>query len=171
MLQKYGRIDVLVNNAGIAPRVRADLLDMGEDSMRELLDVNLVGPFFLTQRVARQMIAQGGGMIVNICATTSYPQASWYYQMEIHGNKGTYIHCEGGAEKKPESLYFQINNWTKTAPDPRECAWLTSMDNFASALRCGTPLLTTPQEGRNSVRMINALYHSASHPHRDRVVL
>ena len=71
VLQKYGRIDVLVNNAGIAPRVRADLLDMGEDSMRELLDVNLVGPFFLTQLVAKKMIEQGSGTIVNITSMSS----------------------------------------------------------------------------------------------------
>lgn len=41
-LSKFGHIDLLVNNAGIAPRIRADLLTMGEDSMRELLDVNLI---------------------------------------------------------------------------------------------------------------------------------
>ena len=40
--------------------------------MHELLDVNLVGPFFLTQRVARQMIEQGGGMIVNITSMSAY---------------------------------------------------------------------------------------------------
>lgn len=72
VLDRFGRIDLLVNNAGIAPRVRADLLEMSEESMRELLDVNLVGPFFLTQRVARQMIAQGGGMIVNITSMSAY---------------------------------------------------------------------------------------------------
>ena len=58
-------------------------------------------------------------------------------------------------------LYFLNNSWTKSAPYPRECAWLNSMDNFASALRCGTPLLTTPQEGRNAVLLINAMYESA----------
>ena len=67
-LSAFGRVDLLVNNAGIAPRVRADLLDMGEDSMRELIDVNLIGPFFLSQLVAKQMISQGGGTIVNIAS-------------------------------------------------------------------------------------------------------
>lgn len=72
VLEKYGRIDLLVNNAGIAPRVRADLLEMSEESMRELLNVNLEGPFFLTQRVANQMIAQGSGMIINITSMSAY---------------------------------------------------------------------------------------------------
>lgn len=72
VLDRFGRIDLLVNNAGIAPRVRADLLEMSEESMRELLDVNLVGPFFLTQRVANQMIAQKSGMIVNITSMSAY---------------------------------------------------------------------------------------------------
>lgn len=72
VLDRFGRIDLLVNNAGIAPRVRADLLEMSEESMHELLDVNLVGPFFLTQRVARQMIAQKSGMIVNITSMSAY---------------------------------------------------------------------------------------------------
>ena len=70
-LDKFGRIDILVNNAGIAPRVRADLLDMGEDSMHELLDVNLVGPFFLTQLVSKQMIKQGCGTIINITSMSA----------------------------------------------------------------------------------------------------
>ncbi len=70
-LARFGRIDILVNNAGIAPRVRADLLDMGEDSMHELLDVNLVGPFFLTQLVARHMIQQGSGTIINITSMSA----------------------------------------------------------------------------------------------------
>ena len=70
-LARFGRIDILVNNAGIAPRVRADLLDMGEESMHELLDVNLVGPFFLTQLVAKHMIQQGSGTIINITSMSA----------------------------------------------------------------------------------------------------
>ena len=52
-LAALGRIDALVNNAGMAPRVRADILDATEESFDELIAVNLRGPYFLSQAVAR----------------------------------------------------------------------------------------------------------------------
>jgi NAD(P)-dependent dehydrogenase (short-subunit alcohol dehydrogenase family) len=55
-LTHFGRIDLLVNNAGMAPRVRMDMLEMGEASYDEVMAVNLKGPFFLTQLVAGKMI-------------------------------------------------------------------------------------------------------------------
>ncbi len=55
-LDKFGRIDLLVNNAGIGPRQRLDILETSEESMNEVMAVNLIGPFFLTQLVARKMI-------------------------------------------------------------------------------------------------------------------
>jgi NAD(P)-dependent dehydrogenase (short-subunit alcohol dehydrogenase family) len=55
-LDKFGRIDLLVNNAGIGPRQRLDILETSEESMHEVIGVNLIGPFFLTQLVARKMI-------------------------------------------------------------------------------------------------------------------
>jgi len=57
VLREFGRIDLLVNNAGMAPRQRADVLETGEASYDEVMAVNLKGPFFLTQRVAQAMIA------------------------------------------------------------------------------------------------------------------
>jgi 3-oxoacyl-[acyl-carrier protein] reductase len=57
-LEKFGQINLLVNNAGIAPRVRADILEATEQSFDEVMGVNLRGPYFLTQLVANQMIAQ-----------------------------------------------------------------------------------------------------------------
>ncbi len=55
---RLGRLDVLVNNAGIAPRTRADLLQASEESFDELIATNLRGPYFLTQAVASWMIRQ-----------------------------------------------------------------------------------------------------------------
>ena len=57
-LKAFGRIDVLVNNAGVAPNVRADLLEAGEESFDRLININLKGPYFLTQAVANHMIEQ-----------------------------------------------------------------------------------------------------------------
>ena len=55
---RYGALNALVNNAGRAPRTRADLLDAGEDSFEELIRTNLQGPYFLTQAVAREQTAR-----------------------------------------------------------------------------------------------------------------
>jgi NAD(P)-dependent dehydrogenase (short-subunit alcohol dehydrogenase family) len=53
---EFGGIDVLVNNAGVAPKVRADVLEMGEESYDRLMTINAKGPLFLTQAVAKRMI-------------------------------------------------------------------------------------------------------------------
>ena len=55
-LDRYKRIDLLVNNAGVGPRERVDMLQVGEASYDEVMTINLKGPFFLTQRVANEMI-------------------------------------------------------------------------------------------------------------------
>jgi NAD(P)-dependent dehydrogenase (short-subunit alcohol dehydrogenase family) len=74
ILQDWGRIDILVNNAGVHPFT--SLLDMDEWDLRRTLDVNLCGPFFLTQTAGRAMRAQGGGQIVNIAAAPVLSPAS-----------------------------------------------------------------------------------------------
>ncbi|MBR5099620.1 MAG: 3-ketoacyl-ACP reductase [Spirochaetales bacterium] len=72
----FGRIDVLVNNAGVAPLQRADLLEMTEESFDRVVGINTKGNMFLTQAVARQMISQEPmdgrkGVIINISSCSS----------------------------------------------------------------------------------------------------
>jgi 3-oxoacyl-[acyl-carrier protein] reductase len=70
--QKHGRLDLLVNNAGMAPRERRDILDATEASYDEVMATNLKGPHFLTQQIARWMLEQRRGRIVFITSISSY---------------------------------------------------------------------------------------------------
>lgn len=58
VLAEFGAIDVLVNNAGVAPKERLDILETTPESFERLMKINLEGPFFLTQAVAHQMLRQ-----------------------------------------------------------------------------------------------------------------
>jgi 3-oxoacyl-[acyl-carrier protein] reductase len=69
---KYAEVDLLVNNAGMAPRERRDILDATEASYDELLATNLKGPHFLTQKIAPRMMEQRHGRIVFITSISSY---------------------------------------------------------------------------------------------------
>lgn len=74
---RFGRLDVLVNNAGVAPRVRADILEATEESYEWVMKINLQGPYFLTQACANWMIEQKqaddsfSGCIINIASMSS----------------------------------------------------------------------------------------------------
>jgi NAD(P)-dependent dehydrogenase (short-subunit alcohol dehydrogenase family) len=67
----FGRLDVLVNNAGVL--TRTPFLDIAEDEWDRILDTNLKGSFLVGQAVARQMVAQGGGgHIINISSLNQF---------------------------------------------------------------------------------------------------
>jgi NAD(P)-dependent dehydrogenase (short-subunit alcohol dehydrogenase family) len=70
--ERMGRLDLLVNNAGMAPLERRDILEAGEESFDALIATNLKGPYFLTQLAARWMLEQGGGRIVFVTSVSAY---------------------------------------------------------------------------------------------------
>lgn len=63
-LTTYGRLDALVNNAGIAPRVRNDITEATEDIFDEVIDVNLKGPYFLSQKAVNYWLKNPGGSLL-----------------------------------------------------------------------------------------------------------
>lgn len=76
---KYGKIDVLVNVAGVAPKVRADILEMTEESYDFVMNINTKGPLFLTQAAAKVMLKNDGekkGSIVNISSMSAYTSST-----------------------------------------------------------------------------------------------
>lgn len=71
-LDKYGKIDILVNVAGVAPKVRNDILEMTEESYDFVMNINTKGTLFLTQAVANVMKEKNSGSIVNISSMSGY---------------------------------------------------------------------------------------------------
>jgi 3-oxoacyl-[acyl-carrier protein] reductase len=90
---RFGRLDVLVNNAGVAPNVRADILEATEESFDRVIGINLKGPYFLTQLAARWMIDQHQadsdfrGVVVNISSVSA---------TEASVNRGEYCISKAG---------------------------------------------------------------------------
>jgi 3-oxoacyl-[acyl-carrier protein] reductase len=82
IMNEFGRIDLLVNNAGVGPKVRSDLLEVTEESMNFVLGINVYGTFFLTQAVAKTMIEnkrkypEFAPIIINISSISAYTSST-----------------------------------------------------------------------------------------------
>ncbi len=87
---KFGRLDLLVNNAGVAPEVRADILEADEASFDRLLRINVKGPYFLTQLAARWMIDQRDGGLARVSVTPQIITISSVSAYAASTNRGDY---------------------------------------------------------------------------------
>lgn len=92
-LDAFGRVDVLVNVAGVAPKVRNDILEMTEESYDFVMDINTKGTLFLTQIVANQMLKQENGeaikgYIANVSSCSAYTSST---------SRGEYCISKAGA--------------------------------------------------------------------------
>jgi 3-oxoacyl-[acyl-carrier protein] reductase len=85
--EQFPQIDLLVNNAGMAPRERRDVLEATPESFDELLATNLKGPYFLTQKIGRRMIEHRSGRIVFVSSISSFTAST---------NRGDYCVSKAG---------------------------------------------------------------------------
>ena len=89
---EFGRLDLLVNNAGVAPSVRADLLEAGEESFDRLMSINLKGPYFFTQKASKLMIESKpisgvARAVVNVTSISAFT---------VSTNRGDYCVAKAG---------------------------------------------------------------------------
>ena len=89
---EFGRLDLLVNNAGVAPTVRADILEAGEESFDRLMAVNLKGPYFLTQMAVKLMVesaplGETPRAVVNVTSISAFAAST---------NRGDYCIAKAG---------------------------------------------------------------------------
>ena len=93
VLSHFGKLNILINNAGIAPRERKDILEATEESYDYVLNINLRGPYFLTQAVANHMIAQRKKDSSQFCCIINVSSIS---ASVVSTNRGEYCISKAG---------------------------------------------------------------------------
>lgn len=150
IIDAYGSIDILINNAGLS--IDGPFLDMKEEDWDRVYEVNLKGPFLVSQAVARHMIAGDGGVIVNISATTT-----------IYGrpNAANYCSTKAGLNMLTKCMALELGPSIRVnglglgfvdSPLVRE---LYSKDQVTQVIE-GTPLrrMTTMVETASFIRLL-----------------
>jgi len=157
VIAKFGRVDLLVNNAGIAPAERKDLLETSAESFRRLMSVNLEGAFFMCQLFANQMVKQppnGGYRIINVSSISSYTSSI---------NRGEYCVSKAGVSMVTQLFADRLAEYGIGVFEIRPGIILTDMtavvkDKYTKLIDEGlTPIkrLGAPQDVANVVLAID----------------
>jgi NAD(P)-dependent dehydrogenase (short-subunit alcohol dehydrogenase family) len=130
MKRHFGRLNVLVNNAGVAPSVRADILEATEESFERLISINLQGPYFLTQAVANWMIEQKQaspaftGCIINISSISATVASV---------NRGDYCITKAGVSMATKLFAARLGEYDLPAYEIRPGVIKTDMTSGVTA--------------------------------------
>jgi 3-oxoacyl-[acyl-carrier protein] reductase len=146
----YGGVDILINNAGLS--VDAPFLELSEDAWDQVVDVNLKGPFLVSQAVGRHMVAARRGCIVNISATSA---------VQARIGNANYAASKAGLNMLTQSMALELGPWVNVntvALGFVDCALVREMFTKEQILQAknGVPLkrMTTYEETSSFVLML-----------------
>jgi len=103
----------------------------------------------------------GDGAIISLFATTSYPHATWYRRLELHGTEGALMSAGGGPVEDPQTRYFIDGAWSDQTPEALDLEYVTAADNIAAAVRTAAPLVCDGRDARRTQAILDAMYRSA----------
>jgi NAD(P)-dependent dehydrogenase (short-subunit alcohol dehydrogenase family) len=136
-VERFGRIDLLVNNASVW--LKAPFLEISEQAWRSALDINLTGPFLLSQAVAPQMLRQKAGLIVNITDLSAYQTWAGYAHHSASKAGLVALTRVMAAELAPDVRVNAIAPGTVLLPDNADEAKIQWAVENSLLKRIGTP--------------------------------
>jgi len=145
--QVIHHIDEMIFYFGMPSKVRANVWTQNHDIEAEDLGV--------------ATWLYDSGLVVNLHATTCFPQPTWYLRIELTGDKGAFYLVSGGPCGNSAGKWYMNGVWSDVAPVPFESKWLNAPDNIAAAIRTGADLVCSGREGRKSRTVLDAMYRSA----------
>lgn len=145
--QTVHHIDQVAYVLGVPDRVRCDIWTQTHDIEAEDLGC--------------AVWQYADGATVSLCATTSYPHHTWYFELELHGSKGAVSTASGGPLQEQRERWFLDGVWVGGPPRKVQSPWINAADNFAAAVRTGAPLACSGSDGRRTQSILDAMYRSA----------
>ena len=147
----HGRLDILVNNAGMA--LRRPTVDLSLADWQRVVDVNLTGAFLCARAAGRQMLAQGGGAVVNTASIFGISGGGLYPNISYQATKGAVVNMTRALAVEWAAGGIRVNAVAPTWTDTGFIAPLTAQPELVERIRAVTPMrrLATAQEVANAI--------------------